>query len=91
MRVPRPSVVGKVLESLIHFYLQVEEELPEVQVGQVSVRRHEALVGPLRRGAGQALQEDEGEEAAQVAGTPAQSFEAFTMKNLRRSGPVYLA
>ena len=36
--------------------------------GQVFGRRNEALVGALRRGEGPPLQEDEGEEAAQVAG-----------------------
>ena len=36
--------------------------------GQVFGRRHEALVGALRRGEGPPLQEDEGEEAAQAAG-----------------------
>ena len=47
---------------------QVEEELPEVPAGEVSGGRHEALVGALGRGEGPPLQEDEGEEAPQVAG-----------------------
>ena len=47
---------------------QVQKELPKVPVGEVLGRRHEALVGALGRGERQAVQEDEGEEAAEVAG-----------------------
>ena len=73
---------NKLLTDLLHL-LQVEEELPEVQARQVSVRRHEAVVGALRRGEGPALQEDEGEEAPQVAGTK-KSFEVSTIDPLEK-------